>query len=104
MALLTAFGPAYHRRPNGSVSEIRSTPRLTFSFVLVFFLQPLIVCAFYTQIWRMPKHILRQDKRERRGLPDTLRHSQDPGIRASGRGSLTETQRQTSPKKKEEMK
>jgi hypothetical protein len=25
--LLIAFGPAYHSRPNGSVSEIRSTPR-----------------------------------------------------------------------------
>src|SRR5260370_31878283 len=26
MALRTASGPAYHRRPNGSASEIRSTP------------------------------------------------------------------------------
>jgi hypothetical protein len=26
-ALLIAFGSAYHRRPNGSASEIRSTPR-----------------------------------------------------------------------------
>jgi len=28
-ALLTAFGSAYHGRPNGSTSEIRSTPRLS---------------------------------------------------------------------------
>jgi hypothetical protein len=29
IALLTAFGPSYHRRPKGSASEIRSTPRLS---------------------------------------------------------------------------
>src|SRR6516225_12307212 len=29
MALLIAFGSAYHSRPNGSASEIRSTPRLS---------------------------------------------------------------------------
>jgi len=29
IALLTAFGSTYHRRPNGSTSEIRSTPRLS---------------------------------------------------------------------------
>ena len=30
IALLTAVGSAYHRRPNGSTSEIRSTPRWSF--------------------------------------------------------------------------
>jgi hypothetical protein len=29
IALLIAFGSAYHSRPNGSESEIRSTPRLS---------------------------------------------------------------------------
>jgi len=29
IALLTAFGSAYHSAPNGSTSEIRSTPRLS---------------------------------------------------------------------------
>jgi hypothetical protein len=29
--LLTAFGSPYHNRPNGSASEIRSTPRLFFA-------------------------------------------------------------------------
>jgi hypothetical protein len=31
IALLTAFGPAYQSPPNGSASEIRSTPRLFFT-------------------------------------------------------------------------
>src|SRR5262249_37345459 len=29
IALVTAFGSPHHRRPNGSASEIRSTPRLS---------------------------------------------------------------------------
>ena len=29
-ALLIAFGSAYHNRPNGGASEIKSTPRLSF--------------------------------------------------------------------------
>jgi hypothetical protein len=29
IALLTAFGSAYHSRPNGSASLMRSTPRLS---------------------------------------------------------------------------